>query len=83
MWVFLIGLGMMFFFVLVMLVFCECVGCWVVVFVGGLLGVLGFVLFLFVNDIFKFYLMFGVLWGIGVSMSYLLIFWLFLYWFER
>lgn len=73
-WVLLIGFGMMFLFVLVLLVLSECIGCWVVVFVGGLLGVLGFVLLLFVINVYFFYVMFGIFWGIGVSMSYLLIF---------
>lgn len=82
-WVLSIGLGMMFLFAPVTSAFCERVGCRVVAFVGGLLGVLGFALSSFVNDIPKLYLTFGVLWGIGASMSYLPTLRSLPYWFER
>ncbi|KAJ7328161.1 hypothetical protein OS493_025574 [Desmophyllum pertusum] len=82
-WVLSIGLGMMFLFAPVTSALCERVGCRVVAFLGGLLGVLGFVLSSFVKDIHRLYLTFGVLWGIGASMSYLPTLRSLPYWFER
>lgn len=82
-WVLSIGLGMMFLFAPVTSALCERIGCRVVAFIGGLLGVLGFVLSSFVNDIPKLYLTFGLLWGVGASMSYLPTLRSLPYWFER
>ncbi|KAL9964086.1 hypothetical protein ACROYT_G027665 [Oculina patagonica] len=82
-WVLSIGLGMMFLFAPVTSALCERVGCRVVAFVGGLLGVLGFVLSSFVKDVHRLYLTFGVLWGVGASMNYLPTLRSLPYWFER
>lgn len=70
-WVLSIGLGMMFLFAPVSSALSERIGCRVVAFVGGLLGVLGFVLSSFVTNVHLLYATFGILWGIGASMSYL------------
>ncbi|XP_020619487.1 monocarboxylate transporter 10-like [Orbicella faveolata] len=82
-WVVSIGLGMMFLFAPVTSALCERVGCRVVAFCGGLLGVLGFVLSSFVKDVHRLYITFGVLWGVGASMSYLPTLRSLPYWFER
>ena len=82
-WVISIGLGMMFLFAPVTSALCERVGCRVVAFVGGLLGILGFVLSSFVSDVHRLYVTFGVLWGIGASMSYLPTLRSLPYWFSR
>ena len=82
-WVVSIGLGMMFLFAPVTSALCERVGCRVVAFCGGLLGVLGFVLSSFVKDVYLLYITFGVLWGIGASLSYLPTLRSLSYWFER
>lgn len=82
-WVISIGLGMMFLFAPVTSALCERVGCRVVAFIGGLLGVLGFVLSSFVSDVYRLYVTFGVLWGIGASMNYLPTLRSLPYWFSR
>lgn len=74
---------MMFLFAPVTSALCERVGCRVVAFCGGLLGVLGFVLSSFVKDVHRLYITFGVLWGVGASMSYLPTLRSLPYWFER
>ena len=73
----------MFLFAPVTSALCERVGCRVVAFCGGLLGVLGFVLSSFVKDVYRLYVTFGVLWGVGASMSYLPTLRSLPYWFER
>lgn len=82
-WVISIGLGMMFLFAPVTSALCERFGCRIVAFVGGLLGVLGFVLSSFVTDVHRLYVTFGVLWGIGASLSYLPTLRSLPYWFSR
>ena len=74
---------MMFLFAPVTSALCERVGCRIVAFIGGLLGVLGFVLSSFVDDVHLLYLTFGVLWGVGASMLYLPTLRSLAYWFER
>ncbi|XP_031565580.1 monocarboxylate transporter 10-like [Actinia tenebrosa] len=82
-WVLSIGLGMMFLFCPIASSLCERVGCRVVAIAGGLLGVLGFVLSSFVKDLYLLYLTFGVLWGIGSSMSYLTTLMMLPFWFKK
>ncbi|EDO39975.1 predicted protein, partial [Nematostella vectensis] len=82
-WVLSIGLGMMFLFCPITSALCERVGCRVVAVVGGLLGVLGFLLSSFVKDLYILYVTFGVLWGIGSSMCYLPTLRALPYWFRR
>ncbi|XP_029214258.2 monocarboxylate transporter 10-like [Acropora millepora] len=82
-WVLSIGLGMMFMFAPVSSALSERVGCRAVAFVGGLLGVLGFVSSSFVTNVHLLYGTFGILWGIGASMSYLPTLRSLPYWFSR
>lgn len=82
-WVISIGLGMMFLFAPVTSALCERIGCRIVAFLGGLLGILGFVLSSFVSDVYRLYVTFGVLWGVGASMSYLPTLRSLPYWFSR
>ena len=82
-WVISIGLGMMFLFAPVTSALCERIGCRIVAFVGGLLGILGFVLSSFVSDVYRLYVTFGILWGVGASMSYLPTLRSLPYWFSR
>ena len=82
-WVISIGLGMMFMFAPVSSALSERVGCRTVAFVGGLLGVLGFVSSSFVTNVYLLYGTFGILWGIGASMSYLPTLRSLPYWFSR
>lgn len=72
-WVGLVSVGVMYLFGLIISGFSERYGCKVVVFFGGLLCFLGLFLMFFVFDLSKFYMIYGVLWGIGLSFCYFFI----------
>lgn len=49
---------------------CERFGCRLIAAIGGLIGVLGFLMTSFANSVYVIYFTYSVVWGFGSSLSY-------------
>ena len=69
-WVGSIAFGVTFFGGPIASNLCERFGCRLIAAIGGLIGVLGFLMTSFANSVYVIYFTYSVVWGFGSSLSY-------------
>ena len=69
-WIGAMAMGLNFFFGPITSALCDRFGCRIISFAGAVLSVLGLFLTSFIQDVYIMYLTYGLVWGVGSSLSF-------------